>query len=177
MSLVTGPAFAYQEPSAQGPMSRGEITPTVRRVLEFRHAGFLYSVDVDAGRVTFAEEANVQPIPPAPLPVPPPNPAPQPPPVPPVVSKAKFLSLVVDPLSPDQQAWFTDPRFRAAVAAKRLEFRGFSSSEKDPDYLGFGALGLPRGIPYVVIQSEDRRQVLAKPVESMDDILKIIGGL
>lgn len=177
LSLVHPSATGAPAPSAQSPAAAaGEIIPTVRRVLEFEHAGFVYSVDMDAGRVTFVERSNVQPVPgptpgPAPVPVPPP-PAPTP-----TIQGAKFVSLVVDPLSPEQQAWFHSDKIRTIARDKKLEFRGFSWDEEDPVALRFGVLGLPKGVPYLVIQSEDRRQYLAKPVTSEADILEILRGL
>jgi len=181
LALLNGPAISFQPDAPPLPAAMSaqvEITPTVRRVIQFTDNGRTYTIDLDTMRIWAADAANVQPIPQPPAPPKPePNPTPDPePPKPPpaVVGKAAFVSLIIAPYKPDQAGWLADDRVRAAVAKAGAKFRGFRSTEQDVDDLNYRPLARKNEVPLIVIQDEKGAVLFDRKVESVEDIIKAV---
>lgn len=141
------------------------VQPSAEERVVFNHAGYTYFVGKQTGQVVVLESGK----------------GPTPPPViddtkPPVIKQAAWFSLIVDPSSPEQAAWRTDPVIRSLVTNAKVEFRTYASTEKDIDTLNLRS-ELNQGLPVVVIQDKEGRVIKTQKVSSLDEMKTLAGGL
>ena len=145
------------------------VQPSAEERVVFNHNGFTYFVGKQTGQVVVLGSDS------EPAPVPPPKPKPDDDSKP-VIRQAAWFSLIVDPSSPEQAAWRTDPAVRSLVTDAKAQFRSYASTERDIDTLNFRD-EVEAGLPVVVIQDKTGKVLQVKKVSSLDDLKTLAGGL
>jgi len=145
------------------------VQPSTEERVVFNHAGYTYFVGKTTGQVVVLGSDS------EPAPVPPPKPKPDDD-TKPVIRQAAWFSLIVDPSSPEQAAWRTDPAVRSLVTDAKAQFRSYASTERDIDTLNFRD-EVEAGLPVVVIQDKAGKVLQVKKVSSLDDLKTLAGGL
>ena len=145
------------------------VQPSAEERVVFNHNGFTYFVGKQTGQVVVLASDT------PPAPVPPPKPKPDDDSKP-VIRQAAWFSLIVDPSSPEQAAWRTDPAVRSLVTDAKAQFRSYASTERDIDTLNFRD-EVEAGLPVVVIQDKTGKVLQVKKVSSLDDLKTLAGGL
>lgn len=146
------------------------VQPSAEERVVFNHNGYTYFVGKQTGQVVVLASDS------APTPVPPPKPKPDDDTKPPVIKQAAWFSLIVDPSSPEQAAWRTDPVVRGLIKDAKVEFRTYVSTEKDIDTLNLRS-EVEAGLPTVVIQDKDGKVIKTQKASSLDDLKTLAGGL
>ena len=141
------------------------VQPSAEERVVFNHNGFTYFVGKQTGQVVVLESGK----------------GPTPPPViddtkPPVIKQAAWFSLIVDPSSPEQAAWRTDPVVRGLVTDAKAQFRTYASTERDIDTLNLRS-EVEAGLPVVVIQDKTGKVLQTKKLDSIESLKFIAGGL
>lgn len=144
------------------------VQPSAEERVVFNHNGYTYFVGKQTGQVVVLASDS------APIPVPPPKPNDDT--KPPVIKQAAWFSLIVDPSSPEQAAWRTDPVVRGLIKDAKVEFRTYASTEKDIDTLNLRS-EVEAGLPVVVIQDKSGKLIQAKKIDSLESLKLIAAGL
>ena len=136
----------------------------------FTDAGNTYLIGKSTGRVVVIRGTQ-------PAPIPTPDGRPKPPPIPPIIDSipgVKWFSVIVDPNSPEQAAWRTDPALRKALELHGVEFRTYLATEQDIDTLGFRATVTATGTPCVILQDQSGRPIRSSSPKSLAEIQAIV---
>ena len=144
------------------------VQPSAEERVVFNHAGYTYFVGKMTGQVmVLGADSDPDPVPP-----------PKPPDEvkPPVIKQAAWFSLIVDPSSPEQAAWRTDPVVRGLVTDAKVQFRTYASTERDIDTLNLRS-EVEAGLPVVVIQDKTGKVLQTKKIDSIESLKFIAGGL
>ena len=144
------------------------VQPSTEERVVFNHAGYTYFVGKMTGQVmVLGADSDPDPVPP-----------PKPPDEvkPPVIKQAAWFSLIVDPSSPEQAAWRTDPVVRGLVTDAKVQFRTYASTERDIDTLNLRS-EVEAGLPVVVIQDKTGKVLQTKKIDSIESLKFIAGGL
>lgn len=144
------------------------VQPSTEERVVFNHAGYTYFVGKSTGQVVVLASDS------APIPVPPPKPNDDT--KPPVIKEAAWFSLIVDPSSPEQAAWRTDPVVRGLIKDAKVEFRTYASTERDIDILNLRS-EVEAVLPLVVIQDKAGKLIQAKKIDSLETLKLIAAGL
>lgn len=144
------------------------VQPSAEERVVFNHNGFTYFVGKQSGQVMVLGADS------DPTPVPPPKPPDEV--KPPVIKQAAWFSLIVDPSSPEQAAWRTDPVVRGLVTDAKAQFRSYASTERDIDTLNLRS-EVEAGLPVVVIQDKAGKVLQTKKIDSIESLKLIAGGL
>jgi hypothetical protein len=145
------------------------VQPSAEERVVFNHNGFTYFVGKQTGQVVVLGSED------QPIPTPPPKPKPDDE-TRPVIKQAAWFSLIVDPTSPEQAAWRTDPVIRSLVTDAKVQFRTYASTERDIDTLNLRSEA-EIGLPVVVIQDKAGKVLQSKKVDSIETLKFIAGGL
>jgi hypothetical protein len=145
------------------------VQPSAEERVVFNHNGFTYFVGKQTGQVVVLGTED------QPIPTPPPKPKPDDD-TRPVIKQAAWFSLIVDPTSPEQAAWRTDPVIRSLVTDGKVQFRTYASTERDIDTLNLRSEA-ESGLPVVVIQDKAGKVLQTKKVDSIETLKLIAGGL
>jgi len=105
------------------------------------------------------------------------RPKPRPIPIPDALTNVKWMSVIVDPSSPDQAAWRTDSALRTEVERKAINYRSYLSTESDVDSLGFRALLQSTGTPCVILQDANGKLVKTIRPTNLADIMAILEAI
>jgi len=105
------------------------------------------------------------------------RPKPRPIPIPDTLSGVKWMSVIVDPSSPDQAAWRTDSALRSEVERKAINYRSYLTTESDVDSLGFRSLLQSTGTPCVIMQDANGKLVKTIRPTSLADIMAILEAI
>ena len=144
------------------------VQPSTEERVVFNHAGYTYFVGKMTGQVmVLGADSDPDPVPP-----------PKPPDEvkPPVIKQAAWFSLIVDPSSPEQAAWRTDPVVRGLVTDAKAQFRTYASTERDIDTLNLRS-EVEAGLPVVVIQDKTGKVLQRKKIDSIESLKLLAGGL
>jgi len=144
------------------------VQPSAEERVVFNHNGFTYFVGKQTGQVVVLGSDS------DPAPVPPPKPPDEV--TKPVIRQAAWFSLIVDPSSPEQAAWRTDPVVRGLVTDAKAQFRTYASTERDIDTLNLRS-EVEAGLPVVVIQDKTGKVLQTKKIDSIESLKLIAGGL
>lgn len=132
--------------------------------------GTTYLVGKQSGSVLIIRSGDVAPRP-TPTPTPPPLPVPD------VLSGVKWMSVIVDPSSPEQAAWRTDSALRTEVERKSINYRSYLSTESDIDTLCFRSSLTTTGTPCVIMQDAAGKLVKVIRPASLGDIMAILEAI
>ena len=132
--------------------------------------GNTYLVGKQSGSVLIIRSGDVTPRP-TPTPTPPPLPVPD------VLSGVKWMSVIVDPSSPEQAAWRTDSALRSEVERKAINYRSYLSTESDIDTLCFRSSLTTTGTPCVILQDANGKLVKVIRPASLGDIMAILEAI
>ena len=133
----------------------------------FADGGNVYLVGKQSGSVLIIRSGDVAPRP-TPTPTPPPLPVPD------VLTGVKWMSVIVDPSSPEQAAWRTDSALRSEVERKAINYRSYLSTESDIDTLCFRASLTTTGTPCVILQDANGKLVKVIRPANLADIMAIL---
>ena len=106
-----------------------------------------------------------------------PKPRPIPIPTPETLTGVKWMSVIVDPSSPDQAAWRTDSALRTEVERKSINYRSYLSTESDVDTLCFRSSLQATGTPCVILQDANGKMVKTIRPTSLGDIMAILEAI
>lgn len=132
--------------------------------------GNTYLIGKQSGSVLIIRSGDVAPRP-TPTPTPPPLPVPD------VLTGVKWMSVIVDPSSPEQAAWRTDSALRSEVERKAINYRSYLSTESDVDTLCFRASLTTTGTPCVILQDASGKLVKTIRPASLGDIMAILEAI
>lgn len=144
------------------------VQPSAEERVVFNHNGFTYFVGKMTGQVMVLGADS------DPAPVPPPKPPDEV--KPPIIKQAAWFSLIVDPSSPEQAAWRTDPVVRGLVTDAKAQFRTYASTERDIDTLNLRS-EVEAGLPVVVIQDKTGKVLQTRKIDSLESLKILAGGL
>ena len=133
----------------------------------FADNGTVYLVGKQSGSVLIIRSGDVAPRP-TPTPTPPPLPAPD------TLTGVKWMSVIVDPSSPEQAAWRTDSALRTEVERKSINYRSYLSTESDIDTLCFRSSLTTTGTPCVILQDANGKLVKVIRPANLSDIMAIL---
>lgn len=133
--------------------------------------GTTYLVGKQSGSVLIIRSGD-EPERPRPRPTPPP-----PLPVPDVLTGVKWMSVIVDPSSPEQAAWRTDSALRTEVERKAINYRSYLSTESDIDTLCFRSSLTTTGTPCVILQDANGKLVKVIRPANLADIMAILEAI
>ena len=136
----------------------------------FADGGTVYLIGKQSGSVTILRSGDITPRP-TPTPTPPPLPAPD------TLSGVKWMSVIVDPSSPEQAAWRTDSALRSEVERKSINYRSYLSNESDIDSLGFRASLQATGTPCVILQDANGKMVKTIRPANLTDIMTLLEAI
>lgn len=167
--LITGqtPAPAPVDPPS-GIVAQS-LPPIAEPSWQFADQGTVYLVGKTTGKVVVIRGGT-----PGPAPAPVPDDKPKPPPVPDQITGVKWFSVIVDPNSPEQAAWRTNPALRDSIAKSGLQFRTYLSTETDIDTLGFRSTLGSTGTPCVILQDSSGKLVKSMSPQSLRDIVDLV---
>lgn len=132
--------------------------------------GNTYLVGKQSGSVLIIRSGDIAPRP-TPTPTPPPLPVPD------VLSGVKWMSVIVDPSSPEQAAWRTDSALRTEVERKSINYRSYLSTESDIDTLCFRSSLTTTGTPCVILQDANGKLVKVIRPATLADIMAILEAI
>ena len=132
--------------------------------------GTTYLIGKQSGTVLIIRSGDVAPRP-TPTPTPPPLPVPD------TLSGVKWMSVIVDPSSPEQAAWRTDSALRSEVERKAINYRSYLSTESDIDTLCFRASLAATGTPCVILQDANGKLIKTIRPTSLGDIMAILEAI
>ena len=132
--------------------------------------GNTYLVGKQSGTVLIIRSGDVAPRP-TPTPTPPPLPVPD------SLTGVKWMSVIVDPSSPEQAAWRTDSALRSEVERKAINYRSYLSTESDVDTLCFRSSLAATGTPCVIMQDANGKMVKTIRPANLADIMAILEAI
>lgn len=136
----------------------------------FADNGTVYLIGKQSGSVTILRSGDITPRP-TPTPTPPPLPVPD------VLTSVKWMSVIVDPSSPDQASWRTDSSLRSEVERKSINYRSYLSTESDIDTLCFRSSLQATGTPCVILQDANGKLVKVIRPANLADIMAILEAI
>lgn len=151
---------------AQSSVPSVVVQPSNEERVVFVHNGYTYFVGKQSGQVLVLKSGDDT----------------KPPPIiddeiKPIAKKAAWVSLIVDPASPEQAAWRTNSVVRGLLGDAGVEFRTYASTERDIDQLGFRSDVTGTGLPTVIIQDKSGKLIQAISPKSLEELKLIAAGL
>lgn len=150
--------------SGQSDIQATSLPPLTEESWTFADNGNVYYIGKTTGKVTVTRGGQ-------------PNPKPDDLKPPPIIKKTvKWFSLIVDPTSPVQAAYRTDPEARFKLVEAGVEFRTYAFTEADIDMLGLRDIVTRVGLPIAVLQDQDGNIVDCRKINSTDDWKSVVKG-